>query len=78
AVEAFLSGAGLSDDEIAMVRSSPTWKERVGAAHTLGREERAAWGLLKSSPTRTSVWQKNLRLDLTGLDYSFLASLSSP
>jgi pimeloyl-ACP methyl ester carboxylesterase len=42
AVETFLSEvAGLSADEITMVRSSPTWKERVDAAHTLGREERA-------------------------------------
>ena len=41
-VEMFLSEvAGLSGDEIAIVRSSSTWKERVKAAHTLGREERA-------------------------------------
>lgn len=42
AVETFLSEvAGLSADEITMVRSSSTWKDRVEAAHTLGREERA-------------------------------------
>lgn len=45
AVETFLSEvAGLGDGDIAMIRSSPTWKERVEAAHTLGREERAAEG----------------------------------
>lgn len=42
AVKTFLSEvAGLSDQEITMVRSSATWKERVEAAHTLGREGRA-------------------------------------
>jgi pimeloyl-ACP methyl ester carboxylesterase len=43
AVETFLSeAAGLSKDEIAKVRSSPTWEERVRSAHTLAREVRAA------------------------------------
>lgn len=34
--------AGLSEEEIAAVRSSPTWEMRVAAAHTISREDRAA------------------------------------
>lgn len=52
AVEMFLSEvAGLSGDEIAIVRSSSTWKERVEAANTLGREERAG-GAQAITPAR--------------------------
>lgn len=42
AVAVFLRDAGLTEEEIDGIRSSPTWPERVEAAHTLSREERAA------------------------------------
>jgi len=42
ATEAYLRGvAGLTDEEMELVRSSPTWNDRVAAAHTLSREDRA-------------------------------------
>ena len=34
--------AGLSQEELATLRSSPTWDQRVAAAHTFGREDRVA------------------------------------
>lgn len=42
ATELYLRAAGLRDEEIEAVRSAPTWGERVAAAHTLSREDRAA------------------------------------
>lgn len=52
AVEMFLrEAAGLTGEEIAFLRSSPTWEERVAAAHTLSREERAA-GAYPLAPER--------------------------
>jgi pimeloyl-ACP methyl ester carboxylesterase len=42
ATESYLRAAGLSDAEIEALRSAPTWAERVAAAHTLSREDRAA------------------------------------
>lgn len=42
ATETYLRDAvQLSDREIELLRSSPTWNERVRAAHTLAREDRA-------------------------------------
>jgi len=35
---------GLRDDDVEMLRSSPTWPERVGSAPTFAREDRAVVG----------------------------------
>lgn len=43
ATETYLREAvRLSDEEMDLLRAQPTWTERVAAAHTLGREDRAA------------------------------------
>lgn len=44
ATEAYLRSVGLAEEEIALIRTSPTWSERAAAAHTFGREDRAAEG----------------------------------
>ncbi len=42
AAETYLrDAAGLSEDEIELLRASPTWAERAAAAHTFTREDRA-------------------------------------
>lgn len=44
ATEAYLRSVGLTEEEIALLRTSPTWSERAAAAHTFSREDRAAEG----------------------------------
>ena len=42
AVSAYMRAVGLTVEEAAELRSSPTWAERVDAAHTLSREDQAS------------------------------------